>query len=123
MAYTLEYNRTLGIVELVFSGSHTQAESRESAAKAIALGKEHGDAHALVDATETELSVSILDLLDLPDRHYVEHDMSRRIKVAVLPPKNPGAKEDAWFFENTCRNRGWQVSLFANREDAIEWLT
>jgi len=123
MAYTLEYNHTLRIVELVYTGRYTAQESQESTSKAIAIGKEHGDADALVDAAEVELAVSLFDLLDLPDRQYVEEGMNRRIRVAVVPPRLLKDKKDAQFYETACLNRGWQVRLFPNRDDAIEWLT
>ena len=122
MAYTLEYNRILKIVELVYTGRLTAQESRESTSKTIALGKKHGDADALIDITEAELSVSIFDLLVLPDRQYAEEDMNRTIRVAVVPPKLPKDKEAARFYETACLNRGWRVQLFPNRDDAIEWL-
>jgi hypothetical protein len=122
MAYTLEYNSTLRIVELVYTGLYTSQESRESASKAIALGKEHGDADALVDATQAKLAVSIFDLFDLPNRQYVEEDMKHKIRVAVVPPRQPEDQEAARFYETACYNRGWQVRLFPNRDDAIEWL-
>ena len=123
MAYTLKYNRTLGIVELAYTGRYTAQESRESTAKAIALGKEHGDADALVDATEAEVAVSIIDLLDLPDRQYVAQGMNRRIRLAVVSPRLPKDHKDAKFYETACLNRGWNVRLFTSRDDAIEWLT
>lgn len=123
MAYTLKFNRTLKIVELVFSGRLTAQESREATSKAIALGKEYGDADALVDAMEVELDVSIIDLLDLPERLYVEEEMNRRIRVAVVSPRLPKKQGDVRFYETSCLNRGWQVRLWPNRDDAIEWLT
>lgn len=123
MAYTLEYNGSLSIVELVYTGRFTVQESRESTSKAIALGKKHGDADALVDASETELAVSIFDLLDLPAHQYVEEDMNRRIRIAVIPPRRPKDKEDVRFYETACLNRGWQVRLFTNRNQALEWLS
>ena len=123
MAYTLEYNRTLNIVELVYTGLYTTQESQESTSRAIALGKEHGDADVFVDATEAVLAVSIFDLLDLPDRQYVAENLNRRIRVAIVPPRRPKDKEDVLFYETACLNRGWQVRLVPNRDDAIEWLT
>jgi len=123
MAYTLKFNPTLKIVELVFTGRLTAQESREATSEAIALGKKYGDADALVDAMDIELDVSILDLVDLPDRLYVEEDMSRRIRVAVVSPRPPKKEGNVRFYETSCLNRGWQVRLWPNRDDAIEWLT
>ena len=112
MAYTLEYNRNLAIVELTYTGQFTAQEARESTAKAIALGKVHGDADAYVDASEVELAISICDLLDLPNRQYVEEGMNRNIRVAVVPPKLPKDREAAQFYETAYLNRGWHVRLF-----------
>ena len=123
MAYTLEYNRNLAIVELIYTGQFTAQEARESTSKAIALGKVHGDADAYVDASEVELAVSIFDLLDLPNRQYVEEGMNRSIRVAVVPPKLPKDREAAQFYETASLNRGWHVRLFPSRDDAIKWLT
>jgi hypothetical protein len=123
MAYTLEYNRKLQIVELVCTGRYTSQESLESTTKAIALGKENGDANALVDASEAEFNMSVVDFLILPEREYVEQDMNRRIRVALVPPTGTKDKEDARFYETVCVNRGWKVRIFSSRDAAIEWLT
>lgn len=69
------------------------------------------------------MEVSILDLLNLPARQYVEESMSRRIRVAVVSPRMPEAQEKVRFYETVCLNRGWKVRLFKSRDDAIEWLT
>ena len=42
MAWTVEYNEALNIVELKLSGRLSGAELQESAAARIALGEEHG---------------------------------------------------------------------------------
>lgn len=122
MAYTLEFNRSLGIVELSYTGLFTAQESEESTARAIALGKDHGDADALVDATEVEIDVSIADLLDLPNRQYAAQGMNRRVRVAVVSPKRRQDQEAVKFYETACFNRGWNVRLFTSRDDGIEWL-
>ena len=123
MAYTLEYNHTLKIIELIYTGQYTSQESRESTSKTIALGKEHSYPNTLVDAKEMEFVASLSDLLRLPDYQYPKEGASRKSRVAVLPPSNPKYDEAAHFYENACLNRGWQVRLFQNRDDAIQWLT
>lgn len=122
MSYTIEYNRMLQIVEFVCAGRYTAQELRESTSKAIALGKEHGDADALVDASKAELAVSIVELFNLPAHQYVDEDMNRKIRVAVVPPASPKDQEDVRFYETACVNRGWRVRLFPNRDGAIQWL-
>ncbi|MBN1378896.1 MAG: STAS/SEC14 domain-containing protein [Gammaproteobacteria bacterium] len=123
MPYTLNYNHSLQLVEVVYTGKVTADELRESTSKAIALGKKHGDADALVDGTEMELVASSVDLLDLPAHQYEAEKMSRRVRVAFVLPKLSKELENSKFYETASVNRGWQVRLFPNRNEAIEWLT
>jgi hypothetical protein len=123
MAYTVQYNPALQIVELRYTGRLTAQEARESTSEAIALGKENGDADALVDATKAEVATSVFDLYDLPNRQYAAQGMNRRVRVAVIPPRIPKDEEAVRFYETACLNRGWQVRLFPSRDAAVEWLT
>jgi hypothetical protein len=50
-----------------------------------------------------------------------EIGVPRNIKVAEVTP--PEHKEHFNFFETVCRNRGFDFSVFENREAAMEWLT
>jgi hypothetical protein len=45
----------------------------------------------------------------------------RNIRIAVVAPQEH--KGHFNFLETVCRNRGFDFSLFENRETAIEWLT
>ena len=54
---------------------------------------------------------------------YVADGLERLSRVALVYPRSPKAKEAARFYETACINRGWNVRLFPERDDAIEWLT
>jgi hypothetical protein len=56
--------------------------------------------------------VALLERLGLP--------RTLREALLVLPSSVPGP--DVQFYEDACRNRGWNVRLFTERERALEWL-
>jgi len=123
MAWMLEYDGTLRIVDIVFSGITSGRDLQEATTKCILLAKEQGTVQFLVDAEELELFAPLVDIIDLPDKQYVVEGLERLSRVALVNPKSPKAKEAAYFYETVCINRGWNVQLFPNRDDAIEWLT
>jgi hypothetical protein len=123
MTWTLEYNRTLRIVDVVFAGITSGRDLQEATTKCILLGKEQDTVQFLVDAAELELFAPLVDIIDLPDKQYVMEGLDRLSRVALVSPRSPKAKEAAYFYETACINRGWSVRLFPKRDDAIEWLT
>ena len=123
MTWMLEYNDTLRIVDVVFTGVTSGRDLQEATTKSIMLGKEQGAVKFLVDAVDLELFAPLVDIIDLPDKQYVAEGLDRLSRVALVYPRSPKAKQAAHFYETVCINRGWSVKLFSKRDDAIEWLT
>jgi len=44
------------------------------------------------------------------------------MREAIIAAQDPEAREMLRFWETTCLNRGLLVQLFADREQAIDWL-
>ena len=44
-------------------------------------------------------------------------------REAVLLPCEAAAKQELEFFETACRNRGLDVRVFGERDEALAWLT
>ena len=122
MTWTVEYNSTLRIVDIVFTGITSGRDLQEATTKCILLGKERGTVQFLVDAAELELFAPLVDILDLPEKQYVEEGLDRLSRVALVNPRSAKAKEAAEFYKTVCINRGWSVRLFPERAEAIEWL-
>lgn len=123
MTWTVDYNSTLGLIDLVFVSNITGPDAQEATSKGIALSKEQGITNFLVDVTDMELTPSIFDLYDLPTKQYLEEGLDHRSHIAVVLPIRPKAKEATQFYETVCVNHGWRVQSFPNRDEAIEWLT
>jgi len=122
MAWRLEYDDTLRAIHVKLFGNITGAELHSLTSAAIARLKKEGVLDVLVDATELESAPPIIDIYNLPAEQYVEEQLNRTVRIAMIMPKSRAAEEAARFYETTCINRGWSVRSFPGRERATEWL-
>ena len=117
-----KHNSTLQIIEVVYSGRITARDLRESTSELIALEKDKGINKFLVDTSAMNLAASLMDVYELPEKQYLDENADRRGLVALLLPISQREKEVARFYETDCKNRGWNVQTFSNRDDAVGWL-
>jgi hypothetical protein len=124
MPWTVEYDLELGIVVGRFVGQVTDDDFKEATATAIGRAKANNTNRFLIDDSEWEGGASVLGLFGLPEIYEeLEADWTSRAAL-VLPAANRTAEmRDAKFYETVCRNRGWNVRVFPQRKEAIEWLT
>jgi len=123
MEWKLEYHQDSHVVELFMIGLITGPDLMASVADRIALGREKGVTNFIINAEDLIAQQSaVTDVLDLPEVKYLEEDMERDCRLAVLVPKDP---ESTWlgeFYETVCVNRGWQAHICENHESAVRWL-
>ena len=122
MPWSYDYNSKLQIVEVVYEGQITADDLSESTSKHIELEHKKGWNRFLVDATKMKMATSIMAVYDLPAKQYIEEKADRQGCVAVLLPEDTIAKEAVEFYETVCRNRGWMVQVFSERQAAIDYL-
>ena len=87
----------------------------------LALAKRlPADYDIILDFRRTQCKLSTTNIWFLA-AELAKHDDTFRNKVAVLisPGSNP---DNAEFFELCSKNRGFNVDVFTNHEDAIQWL-
>ena len=123
MPYTVRHNPASGFIEVTFTGLMTGADLREVTTKAISLSKQEATTRFVIDAFAAELAALIYEIYDLPARQYVEEELSRETRAVVILPASEKARAAALFYETACRNRGWDVRTFSERQAAIDWLT
>jgi hypothetical protein len=114
-----------GLIELVFHGPVSGKDLRKAASECIALGEQVGAKKFLMvlsDLVEIELNASLFDLLDLPNRQFEQEGVERHSRNAVVIPATHKARESMRFYETASRNRGWQVRMFSERQEAVGWL-
>jgi hypothetical protein len=122
MPWNVEYDSELNLVLCTFVGRVSAAEYIEAKTKAFLLAQEKGTNRYLVDDTDWETAISVTDMYEWP-KLYEQWRADRLSRVAVIMP-NPDSPEarDLQFYETTSRNRGWNVSVFPTRDEAVAWL-
>lgn len=124
MTWKIQVNAELGLIETIYSGQLTKQEALEATAETLAQAAATGDGPYLFlsDFLDAESVQSTLDLHSTPSE-WEATGVSRASKLALIVPKGGKGWEDARFYETTCRNRGWQVAVFSQRQEAMDWLT
>lgn len=120
-AYEVKMNETLPIIEIVHTGILSSENLQKATDDGVALHLESGVNCCLIDASEIEFVEAFVDLYELPDQ-YAEAGVSRRIRVAIVMPKEGTAREAAQFYDDLCHNQGWVTRPFDSREEAVKWL-
>ena len=122
MAYTVTHDAAQDIVEVKFTGPVSGADLKQATTECIAIQKSAGAMQFLIDADESELKASTLDIYDIPGKQYWDQNLDRRTRIAVILPGAPRTRKAALFYEAACRNRGWNAQVLPDRDSAIDWL-
>lgn len=122
MAWQYKENSTIHIVEVIYTGKTTADDLRESTSELITLEKEKGLNRFLIDPTEMTFFATLMDIYDLPAKQYLEEGADKSGRVALILPPPSKEKEVVQFYETVCMNRGWNVQVFSERQEAIDWL-
>jgi hypothetical protein len=122
MAWTADHDAPSGIITVTYRGTTIGDDLRAASSTAIALGKIHGCWRFLIDVSETSVSVSSLELFNLPARQYLAEQADRGSRMAVLMGTTAKERDLAAFYQTVCLNRDWLVELFEDRDDARRWL-
>jgi len=121
MAWRVKYDPELGIICSVYAGQVSADEFEAGTLETIALAKKHKTNLLLIDDSKLEVAVSTNDIFKMP-QFYEDAQAHRGSRWALIqPPEGPGLKA-LRFYETVCRNRGWLVKLFTDRQAAIDWL-
>ena len=114
----------LGVVETVYTGSPTATaeELQKAVSSSLAFAAEHGAKLFLSDCRALAGGQSILPVYEVGE-FYSNRCVSRKVREAVILPRDRLAADNLQFYETTTRNRGFNVRVFADRDSALAWLT
>jgi hypothetical protein len=123
VAWTVEYNEELEIVELKLVGKLSGAELQESAASRIALGQEHDVTRFVINAADLISPRSTtMSIYEIAANTYSRSNQRRDTRIAVIVPTSPDSEWIIQFYEDLCVNRGWRVRMCDDRVAALAWL-
>ena len=116
MPEQLKINEELGIIEVYSFGEITVEEAEQSVKKSLRIFKERNIDKVLVDATS---------LTKLPGTVGIFQFFSNsppELSQALVISRDSFSEDLFSFGENVAVNRGKNVKLFFDREEALIWL-
>ena len=122
MPYTVRHDAELDLIEVTVRGSISGSDIRGVSTDYIDLQKRTGSLRILVDANESELDASMMEIYALPEKQYKEEGLDRRTRIAIIFPSSASTRQGALFYETICQNRGWNARVLPDRQSAIDWL-
>jgi hypothetical protein len=117
----LSYAANEGIIRSTVTGRVTIHAALKMVSEALLRAAEVGADRFFVDYSGAAISVSTIEIYDLPMK-LMALGAGHSIKVAVLPPRDAKAADDFRFFEARMANNALQLRLFSQMEEAISWL-
>jgi hypothetical protein len=120
MEWELSYQPSAGIIYIKTRGVLEINAATQMRNEGAALIKRHDCRRILLDHTLLdESALTTMETFDLP-QIYNSLGISRAVKMALVVTLN--MKTNLNFYETVCRNNGYSVMLFLDRERALEWL-
>lgn len=121
MAWHLAREPAHGLLVLDFEGELSRQDcvraTRETLAR-LEAGRADG---VLVDARQASCALGVGDIYAVPAM-WEHASVHRGSALAMLVDGATAQTRDLEFFENTCRNRGWNVCVFGDYDEALAWL-
>ena len=114
----VKYDADLDFVTITLSGEVSTDDLVACRSEAITLLLANECTRLLVDATTEAPRRDILDDYQFTSEHASQFPRGTRHAVLV----QAGERDYMEFVENVARNRGVEMRLFIDRDQALEWL-
>jgi len=118
MKYSVNYQPDDGYVVFEILAKLVLEDLEAARAEIVSVLKETGCDRLLADASNVESKRSVLDDYQLTSAHAQYFPPETRHAVLV----SASEEEYMQFVENVARNRGIEMSVFIDREKALDWL-
>lgn len=123
MSFETFYNEDENIIETRLRDDITNKDVLEFIDKMIQLTTDHECLSWIVDYTNARYKLSTMQIFDLPTKVFKKMDLlgdkKYHIKRAIIRVND---NDDFAFLENVANNRGQNLLVFNNRDDAKKWL-
>lgn len=110
-----------GVIEARFFGRVTQEDFDRVFGECLELAMSHDIWLLLADCSELLWSLELSHLKGFADK-LVALDLPAGFREALILPEDVGARVYVRYWETAGANRGLQMSVFRDRDEAIAWL-
>lgn len=121
MPFKIETGTNPERIEVTYSGTVTDIEYKSAILEFVKFNSEKKCLLVLTDLREMTVTPSILNVYDSINM-FEKMGIDSRTSEALILPENKFVEKNIRFYENACQNRGYNVRIFYNREDALTWL-
>lgn len=121
MPYSIKFEISPRRIEVEYSGTVTDDEFNQAINDFVNFNKDKNCLLVLTDLTEMKVTPSILNVYNSINT-FEKMGIDNRTSEALILEQNKFVESNIKFYENACQNRGYNVRIFYNREDALKWL-
>lgn len=121
MPVKLEFSNAPNRIEVTYSGTITESDYRKAIIDFVNFNSEKKCLLVLTDLRDMVVTPSILNVYDSINL-FEKMGIDKKTSEALIMPENKFAADNIKFYETACQNRGYNVKIFYNKEDAINWL-
>lgn len=121
MPVKLEFSDAPNRIEVTYSGTITESDYRKAIIDFVNFNSEKKCLLVLTDLRDMVVTPSILNVYDSINL-FEKMGIDKKTSEALIMPENKFAADNIKFYETACQNRGYNVKIFYNKEDAINWL-
>ncbi len=122
MPYTIGFLDDEGIVRIENTGNLKYKECLKQIQEAMELGRIHHTHLYFADCANLVVQANIVEVFDFFPGIYEKSNVPKTVKLACLISEDAATAKEMVFYETICRNRGWQIRLFKDRNAAMQWL-
>jgi hypothetical protein len=121
MPWRVEYLPAEDVVAVIAAGEVSNEDVGAQVAETMRVLKQNQASLVLVDYANALSEVSLASLYGLPDC-FTRSEAPWNVRLAVVIPRTRYRIETYQFFELVCKNAGYNINLFEEREAAEDWL-
>ncbi len=114
----IKYLEDKGVLHVRTSGVYEVKKEIETVTKIASELSKYDCNKCIIDHRNTIVSGRIIDSYERSEK-YSSYGVKRFWKCALVFKK---FNEDVVFFENVCRNRGWDFKVFIDYDEGLLWL-
>jgi hypothetical protein len=118
MSHRLHHNPETDCIELTIEGAFDMERLRRIAPEVARLSEQRGCRRILNDMSGATITLAISGLYDSPQQMDAAGVSRATRRALVVPPDFTQAP----FLETVTRNRGHNLRIFTDREQALTWL-
>ena len=121
MEWSVYYLEEDGLVFAKISGLINWDKNKELSEEILSTGRKYGSSRFLIDHRDGTLSLSILEIDDIP-KMFKEVGLCPSDRMAILYKPDSFHSSEFVFFQNVSQLASLQIKIFTDKEQALDWL-